>query len=231
MSNKILMGTGAILLICTLFIIPVSANDEDYWLYTGVTEYLSEGKYDEAIEAFDKVISINPDNAAAYHNKGVALYYLNEYENALEQFRMAMSGISWFGNPYSRGYLFEYTGKTLDELGRNTEAVPAYEESLRYAPMKSEVWALLVQDLQLTGDFANSTWITENVYVLYDNGTIDADTEKGKEYLGTRPVHNTSAYYGEQPSGQADWFMPAVIGLIIVVIAAGAIFLYTRKNE
>lgn len=232
--NKRIVGIGAILLICTLFIIPVSAADavdEDYWLYTGVTEYLSKGKYQEAIEAFDKVVSINPDNAAAYHNKGVALYQLGEYEKALEQFRLAMSNIAWFGNPYSRGYLWEYTGKTLDELDRQNDAIPAYEESLRFAPMKAEVWALLVQDLQLTGDYDSSDWIQENVFVFYDNGTITADAEKGKEYLSTRIVHNTSAYYGEETSGQSDWLVPTVIGVIVIIVVAGAFFHYKGKNE
>lgn len=243
LSNNSIIGLGAILLICTLFVIPVSAADEaaaasesadaEYWLNIVGYSYLKEGQYELAIEAFDKAIELDPDLAAAHHNKGVCLYNLGEYDKALEEFRMAISNKIWFANPYSRGYLWEYTGKTLDGLKRYEEAIPAYEESLRNTPLKAEIWVLLVQDLQVTGDFANSSWIQNNVFIIYDNGTVGADQDKGFEYLSLRPIHNTSDYYGEVPSGQAAPLTSSIIALIaiIVVAAAGGAYLQARKNK
>lgn len=46
-------------------------------------------KYEEAINAYDKAIEINPENADAWYNKGFALYELGKYEEATEAYDTA----------------------------------------------------------------------------------------------------------------------------------------------
>ena len=37
------------------------------------------GEYQRAIEDYDKAIQLDPDDAMAYNNRGVAYYYLGQY--------------------------------------------------------------------------------------------------------------------------------------------------------
>jgi tetratricopeptide (TPR) repeat protein len=42
------------------------------------------GKHEEAIECYDKVIELDPENEAAWINKGNALCNLNKYEEGIK---------------------------------------------------------------------------------------------------------------------------------------------------
>lgn len=68
-----------VILILILFAIltPTSAQtttliDETKTLYNQGTKFYAEGKYNEAIEAFNQFIHLKPDSASAYNNLGVA---------------------------------------------------------------------------------------------------------------------------------------------------------------
>ena len=43
-----------------------------------------DGKYKEAIEYLEKVISINPKDSEAHYNKGYALMNLKRYDEAIQ---------------------------------------------------------------------------------------------------------------------------------------------------
>ena len=45
------------------------------------TNNYSEGRYDEAISAFDKVIELNPEKADAYYNRGLSKFRLGDLES------------------------------------------------------------------------------------------------------------------------------------------------------
>jgi tetratricopeptide (TPR) repeat protein len=47
------------------------------------------GRFDEAIECFNKAININPQNGLAYYYKGYTLYCLGQCDEALECFNEA----------------------------------------------------------------------------------------------------------------------------------------------
>ena len=42
------------------------------------------GKYEEAIEWYDKALKIDPNDVNALNNKGKALYNLGKYQEAIE---------------------------------------------------------------------------------------------------------------------------------------------------
>jgi len=52
--------------------------------------YLINEKYDKAIEEFDRVIKINPGNAEAYYNIGLAFESKNMPEKAKEMYKKAL---------------------------------------------------------------------------------------------------------------------------------------------
>lgn len=54
------------------------------------TRLLEDGKYDEALECFDKALSLDPKNTHAWNQKGVALRSLGRYDEAIECFNKAL---------------------------------------------------------------------------------------------------------------------------------------------
>jgi len=54
------------------------------------TLLLEDAKYDEALECFDKVLSLDPKNTHAWNQKGVALRSLGRYDEAIRCFNKAL---------------------------------------------------------------------------------------------------------------------------------------------
>ena len=51
--------------------------------------YASKGDYDRAIADYNRAIQIDPDNAVAYNNRGIAYWRLNDKINARRSFQKA----------------------------------------------------------------------------------------------------------------------------------------------
>ena len=54
------------------------------------TRLLEDAKYDEALECFNKILSLDPKNTHAWNQKGVALRSLGRYDEAIECFNKAL---------------------------------------------------------------------------------------------------------------------------------------------
>jgi Flp pilus assembly protein TadD len=73
---------AAIVLLLTLVILPTSGQQTaEEWLNQGIA-LGNQGKFDEAIQAFDEAIRINPQLAEAWNNKSNALKQLNRTTEA-----------------------------------------------------------------------------------------------------------------------------------------------------
>ena len=57
--------------------------DEKAWFNKGV-DLAKLKRYEEAIEAYEKAIEINPKDDDAWFNKGVVVWELERYEEAIE---------------------------------------------------------------------------------------------------------------------------------------------------
>jgi tetratricopeptide (TPR) repeat protein len=57
-------------------------NDAEYWAQSGY-ELMNQDRYNEAFQALEKSIAINPGNTEVWRNKGVALYFLGRYKEAI----------------------------------------------------------------------------------------------------------------------------------------------------
>lgn len=80
-----------------------------------------QGLYDEAIEIYDRVLSMNPENAHAWNNRGVALFSANRSEEALECYDRSIEI-----DPENLDAL-RNKGYVLRSMGRIEEALEAYE--------------------------------------------------------------------------------------------------------
>jgi tetratricopeptide (TPR) repeat protein len=82
-------------------------------------------QFDEALETFDKAISLNPEITEAWNNRGVALFRLGRDEDALESYNRALSL-----DPQNLDAL-RNKGFVLRSMGRLDEALECYNSILK----------------------------------------------------------------------------------------------------
>jgi hypothetical protein len=83
----------------------------------------AQGKYDEAIEAFDEAIRLDPNDASAWKNKGLALSHQDKYDEAIQAYDEAIRL-----DPQD-AYNWIYKGRVLKSLGLTTKADEAFAKA------------------------------------------------------------------------------------------------------
>jgi tetratricopeptide (TPR) repeat protein len=89
---------------------------------------LNNGNYSQALTAFERAISIDPNHVAVWHNKGQTLDKLGRYNESLAAYDKALSidptsALTWSNK-----------GAVLYELGRYNESLAAYDKALSIDP-------------------------------------------------------------------------------------------------
>ena len=103
------------------------------------------GMLDEAIEAYNKCISLKPDYAEAYSNMGVALQDLGKLNQSIEAYNKSISLKP--NNPDA----YYNIGNALKDQGRLDQAVAAYNKALSIKPDYAEAYSNLGVILQAQG--------------------------------------------------------------------------------
>ncbi len=117
----------------------------------GLRLYYREGKYEEAIAAFDRALAIDPSHAFAWHDRGVCLRALERNEEALESITKALELA-----PADEEILYT-CGTTLQKMGilSNDDkilstAAETYNKLLEKNPSNADAWnnmAVCVQEM------------------------------------------------------------------------------------
>ena len=81
------------------------------------------GRYEEAMESYDKVLEISPSYPQAFFNKGLILFTLKRNEDAIEMFDKAIE----VQKDYADAYVNK--GSVLMEMKRYKEAIDALQKS------------------------------------------------------------------------------------------------------
>lgn len=97
-------------------------NDVWGWRNRGGTLY-SQGKYDEAIECYDKAIEVDPNSTVVWYNKGLALNSLGKYEQAIACYDRVIEIDPQDSDAWNN------KGLALDSLNKTEEAKKCYEKS------------------------------------------------------------------------------------------------------
>lgn len=111
----------------------VEQSEAVNWLSQGIA-LGDQGKYDEAVQAFDKAIEINPGNAVGWYLKGAALDRQGEFDEALGAVDKAIKI-----NPQDSGAWY-IKGLVLQDLDRFDEAMQAYSNSTQIDPQNADAW-------------------------------------------------------------------------------------------
>ncbi|HEV8537754.1 MAG TPA: tetratricopeptide repeat protein [Bacteroidota bacterium] len=81
--------------------------------YAIALEYVSTGKYPQAIEMFEEVIALDPNYVAAYHQLGLLFVRMNNKREALITLERGMKAADITGDAHARSEMEE----ARDELG------------------------------------------------------------------------------------------------------------------
>jgi tetratricopeptide (TPR) repeat protein len=115
----------------------VPLEPEDYF-NRGADFYL-RGKYELALEAYNKAIKLKPAFADAENSRGVVLDKLGRYEDALEAYNKAIESKPAFAEGWYAKVGFN-RGVALDKLGRYEDALNAYEGAIKLQSDYAEAW-------------------------------------------------------------------------------------------
>jgi len=104
-----------------------------------------QGKMDEAIEAYNKCISLKPDYAEAYINMGLALKDQGKLDEAIEAYNKCISLKPDYAQAYS------YMGGALKDQGKLDEAIEAYNKCISLKPDYAQAYSYMGVALQDQG--------------------------------------------------------------------------------
>ncbi|RPH74804.1 tetratricopeptide repeat protein, partial [bacterium] len=111
------------------------------WYQKGVDLYYKHGKFQEALQSFDRVIEIEPGHAGAWNGRGICLKELGRYEEAIQCFNKVIAI-----NPgdeevhYNRGEALEKLGKTNGDMKLFEEAIKSFDAVLNLNPYHVYGW-------------------------------------------------------------------------------------------
>src|SRR2546421_11367940 len=111
---------------------------KEQWLAEGDAHYQVK-RFEEALEAYENVLLLDPNDAAVYNHKGFALLKLRRNEEAFDAFSKARAAYEF--HIYLHPNDAEgYTGKglALHGLNRTQEALIAFEQAIELDPSNAE---------------------------------------------------------------------------------------------
>ena len=108
------------------------SRSKEYWFYKG-NEFLDQGKYNKAINAYDKALAIDPSFDVALNNKGVALSEIGRYNDSLEAFNSVIAL-----HPDSMDVWYSKAG-VLKDMGYHNKSLEAYDKALELDPENKNV--------------------------------------------------------------------------------------------
>jgi tetratricopeptide (TPR) repeat protein len=124
-------------------------SDSAYVWYNRGNGYYAEGRYEEAIMAYNKAIELNPDTHIWY-NIGNAALFLGKYDTAIEAYNNAIEIDPSFSDALNN------KGEALRLQGNYIEAINAYDRAIELDPLNSYIWSNSGLALYYLGKYDNA---------------------------------------------------------------------------
>lgn len=110
-----------------------AAESAATWNANGISLY-SQGKYVEALQAFNNALEFDPLSPQIWYNKGNSLYSQANYDEAINAYDRVIEldpqyASAWFAK-----------GKALRYLDRFEEAIKAFDNAIECDPNFAEAW-------------------------------------------------------------------------------------------
>jgi tetratricopeptide (TPR) repeat protein len=104
-------------------------------------------RFEEALEACDKALTLETKEASIWGNRGNALYELSNYEEAIACYDEALQ------LKPDDGSVWRSRGKVLLDQGQYQEAVENFDKALKYQPKRACIWLERAVALDKLGRF------------------------------------------------------------------------------
>lgn len=178
----------------------MSNRDREFETMTLISQAMDAamfGDYHQAIAYLTQAIQISPNNAEAYHNRGMAYARIQQWHNALADF-----GRSIALDRHPTGY--EQRGLVHAQMGNSNAARQDWEEAVRLNPRRPLALALLgwyynqARDYRKAIDYLSRAITAEPTYAkayvtraqayreLGKLSQARADMQKARELMETR---------------------------------------------
>lgn len=108
-------------------------SDDAAWFSLGIA-YQQTGHVTQAIEAYQKAISIYPDSAGGWFTLGVAHSQAGQKTQAIDAYQKALRINPDLAAPWYN------LGNVYEEVGRSAKAIEAYQQALRINQDLAEPW-------------------------------------------------------------------------------------------
>jgi tetratricopeptide (TPR) repeat protein len=126
----------------------------------------NQGKYEEAITYFDKVLALDPNDRDMLYYKGISLEGLGKHEEAITYFDKVLA------LDQNDTDTLTYKGISLESLGKHEEAITYFDRVLTLDPNNVNTLRWKEYTLHNTGKYDDSvTDLAEHVYPTDTNNT------------------------------------------------------------
>ena len=183
------------------------ANESDPFYWNNKGNALAElERYDEAIEAFNEAIRLDPNDPQTWSAKGISLMMQGKYDGAIKAYDEAIKldpndALIWNSKGIALGKQEKYDeaveafneaikidpnyagdwnnkGNALAELERYDEAIEAFNEAIRLDPNYAEAWTAKGISLMMQGKYDEAIKAYDEAIKLDRN---NADARKFKD--------------------------------------------------
>ncbi|MFA5033820.1 MAG: tetratricopeptide repeat protein [bacterium] len=168
---RILVILFSIIIVCFIGITTVRHKRASEWYDKGWT-LGNLGKYEEALEAYDKATILNPNSAVAWCNKAWVLGNLGGYREALECCNKAIRIDS------SNEYVWGIKGWVLGNLNRHKDAIKACNKALSINSDDADALCTKGWALYNIGQYEEALKISDKAIDIKPN-FVDAWNNKG----------------------------------------------------
>ena len=160
-----------------------AAESAATWNANGISLY-GQGKYVEALQAFNNALEFDPLSAQIWYNKGNSLYSQANYDEAINAYDKVVEldpqyASAWFAK-----------GKALRYLDRFEEAIKAFDNAIECDPNFAEAWYNKGFVLNLLGkDDEARLALSRSEELGYTdsvNGDNSTEMDQTRNQLGTR---------------------------------------------
>ncbi|HUU75696.1 MAG TPA: tetratricopeptide repeat protein [Methanoregulaceae archaeon] len=135
----------AFLVIALLIIATGCVTTAEEWNQRGETHH-TIGRYNEAVAAFDKAISIHPENGEAWRNRGLSLAMLGRVNESGASFARALAI-----NPEDIEAYY-YQALTRNATGNRSGAIESLDQAIDISTKDRDQAITLFSSLMLKGD-------------------------------------------------------------------------------
>ncbi len=164
-------------------------SDRERYLIEAAFYSQSEMTYDKAIEAYEKLLEIYPDDPIARTNLGVNYSLIEEYQKAREQYEISIS-------EYQSDFIYDYLNlaSIYDELGLFDLAKETLDKALNNFPDNARIHRALAVSYRMQGKYELALEEMDRAFALAPTDW-DNFLDKGTTYFYTGDLEKAEEAY------------------------------------